>query len=128
VLRAKFFEEYAVLFWAMVFFTWVLPFPFLAVGRLRTIPGLVFASVSINIGMWLERYTVIVPSEARPRIPFPAAPYHPSLTEALITAGFLATFALLLTVFVRFFPVLTIWEIKEGLEANGGHAGATHKH
>jgi molybdopterin-containing oxidoreductase family membrane subunit len=124
VLRAKFFEEYALLFWAMVVLTWVLPFPFLAIARLRTIPGLVFASVLINIGMWLERYTVIVPSQARPRIPFFAAPYHPTLTEALIAVGFMATFALLLTVFVRFFPVLTIWEIKEGLEHHASPGGS----
>lgn len=122
VLQAKFFGEFNLMFWLMVILTFVLPFPFLALGRLRTIGGLVFASIAINLGMWLERYTVIVPSEARPRLPFPFPNYYPSLTEILIAVGFFATFVLLFTVFARFFPVLTIWEIKEGLENSEGGA------
>ncbi len=116
VLRAKFFEEFARSFWAMVFFTFLLPLPFLALGKLRSIPGLVFASISINIGMWLERFTVIVPSEARPRLPYMLGIYVPSWVEILITIGLFAGFTLLYLIFAKFFPVLTIWEIREGKE------------
>ncbi|MFN4182375.1 MAG: NrfD/PsrC family molybdoenzyme membrane anchor subunit [bacterium] len=116
VLRAKFFEEFAHSFWAMVFFTFLLPLPFLVFGKLRTIPGLVFASLSINIGMWLERYTVIVPSEARPRLPYMWGIYIPSWVEIFITIGLFAGFSLLYWIFSKFFPVLTIWEIREGKE------------
>ena len=116
VFDAKVFEEFSHLFWAMMVFCFVLPLPFLAVPRLRTIPGLLVASISINIGMWIERFTVIVPSLARPRVHESIGAYTPTWVEGSITAAFVAGFALLYLLFTRLIPVLTVWEIKEGME------------
>ncbi|MFQ5886266.1 MAG: hydrogenase, partial [Anaerolineae bacterium] len=78
--------------------------------------GVVIASVSINIGMWLERYTVIVPSLTRPRLPYELGSYSPTWVEWSITAAFFAGFFLLYLIFAKLFPVISIWEIREAGE------------
>jgi Ni/Fe-hydrogenase subunit HybB-like protein len=71
------------------------------------------ASISINIGMWLERWTVIVPSLARPRLPYGWGTYTPTWTEWAVTAACFASLILLYVLFTKFFPVVAIWEIEE---------------
>src|SRR6516165_652707 len=53
---------FAPLYWTMVFCNFLIPVPILSLKRLRTIPGVVFASLSVLVGMWLERFLIIVPS------------------------------------------------------------------
>jgi len=53
--------KYAPLFWLMVLFCFIIPFPILAMRRTRTILGTSLASICVLIGMWLERYLIIVP-------------------------------------------------------------------
>ena len=60
---------YAPLFWTMVFCNFVIPFPLLAIRKLRTITGTVIASSTIVVGMWLERFLIVVPSLARKNLP-----------------------------------------------------------
>jgi molybdopterin-containing oxidoreductase family membrane subunit len=80
---------------------------------LRTIPLLVVASISINIGMWLERVLIVVPTLTRPRLPYGVAIYTPTLTEWSIMIACAAWLIFLFMVFLRFFPIISIWEIEE---------------
>jgi len=121
----KLFGEYAVLFWTMFILCCPLPFVFLAFPKLRTVRNLVPVCLLLNVGMWLERYSIIIPSGAHPYLSWGLGSYRPSWVEVSITAGWFAGFTLLVLLFVRFFPSLTIWEIKEELEphpapAHGG--------
>lgn len=116
LLHDKFFGNYAPLFWTMFACCFPIPFVILAVPKFRTIRNLVIISIVINIGMWLERYSIIIPSGAHPFLPWGHASYTPSWVEWAITAAFVSGFALLLLIFVRVFPVLTIWEVKEEQE------------
>ena len=59
VFWSKFTGKYAPLFWTMVTLCFVIPFPILVFRR--TVPGLLIASISIVIGMWLERFLIIIP-------------------------------------------------------------------
>jgi len=113
VFFAKFREEFSWAFFTMFFFCFLLPFPILAWRRTRTIFGVVVAGLSINLGMWLERYTVIVPSLSRPRLPYEWGLYTPTWIEWSITAACVAGFILLYTLFAKLFPVIAIWELKE---------------
>jgi molybdopterin-containing oxidoreductase family membrane subunit len=92
--------------------------PFLILTRRsgRTVRGTVIASIFIDIGMWLERFTIIAPSLTRPRLAFEWAIYQPTWVEASITLGSLALFALLFVIFFKLFPSLAIWEVEEGEE------------
>lgn len=109
--------EFSHLFWVMFIACFVIPFILLANNRTRwTVWGTVTASVSVEVGMWLERYLIVVPSLSRPRLPMEAAKYSPSWVEWSLFVAFVATFILLYALFTRFFPIISIWEIREGRE------------
>ncbi|MBI4216604.1 MAG: polysulfide reductase NrfD [Chloroflexi bacterium] len=116
VFYSKWHGEFAWLFWTMVVVTFIIPFFILAIPRTRTITGVVIASILINIGMWIERYTIVVPTLTRPRLPYDIGVYLPTWVELSITLGEFAGLALLYVLFTRLFPIVSLWEIKEGEE------------
>src|SRR6185295_3576807 len=70
--------KYAPLFWTMVVCNFVIPFPLLAIRRLRTITGTVIASCGVIVGMWLERFLIIVPTLSQTRLTFNWGSYRPT--------------------------------------------------
>ena len=75
------------MFWLMVLFCFVIPFPILAIKRTRTILGTSIASISVLIGMWLERFLIIIPTLTQPRLPYERGSYMPSWVEWSMMAG-----------------------------------------
>lgn len=116
VVRAKFFGEYAKLFWFMVTSCFIVPFIILVNPKTRTILGTVIAGIFVNIGMWLERFLVIIPTLSQPRLPYPRGLYQPTWVEWSITLACFSGFILLYLIFAKLFPVVSIWEVKEGKE------------
>src|SRR6266498_1520758 len=85
--------KFSPLFWTMAVSCFVVPFILLANNRTRrTIWGTVAASISVEVGMWLERFLIVVPSLSKPRLPLEAATYVPSWIEWSLLASFLAIF------------------------------------
>jgi Ni/Fe-hydrogenase subunit HybB-like protein len=122
VLMAKLGEEFSLAFLGMAFFCFVIPFVILAFPRTRTIVGTVIASILIDIGMWLERYTIVVPALTRPRLPYEFGLYLPTWVEWSVTLGSIAIFMLLYVVFARMFPIISIWEVREAEHEPVPHA------
>ncbi len=116
IFWAKVTGEYAPYFWTMFVTCFVIPFAILARKKTRTITGTLVASISVNIGMWLERFTIVVPSLSNPRLPVEMAQYSPTWVEWSLMAGFFAAFILLYMLFTKLFPIISIWEIREGRE------------
>lgn len=114
VFNSKVSGRFAMPFWTMVVTCFVIPFAILARRRTRSVGGTVVASISITIGMWLERFTIVVPTLAEPRLAWEQGQYSPTWVEVAITLGFGSTFILLYMLFTRFFPIVSIWEIQEG--------------
>ena len=112
IFNAKFWQEFSPLFWVMVVCCFVIPVVVLSNPRTRTIAGAVVVSVFVNIGMWLERYIVIIPPLARPRLGGIGS-YIPTWVEWAITIGCFAFFVLLYTLFTKLFPVVAVWEMHE---------------
>src|SRR5512136_1038548 len=81
VFWAKIAGKYSIMFWLMVLFCFVIPFPILAIKRSRTILGTSIASVSVLIGMWLERFLIIIPTFSEPMLPYGRGSYTPSWVE-----------------------------------------------
>ncbi|MBI5442250.1 MAG: polysulfide reductase NrfD [Deltaproteobacteria bacterium] len=106
--------RYAPHFWTMFLTCFVIPFTCLAPRRFRTITGTVIASLSVNLGMWLERFLIVVPTLANPRLPYARGAYDGTWVEWSILAGCFACFVLLYTLFTKFFPIVAIWEVREG--------------
>ncbi len=122
VFYAKITGRYAVFFWAMVVCCFIIPLGILSRARTRTVTGTVLVSFSVLIGMWLERFTIVVPTLVNPRLPYQRGAYWPSWVEVSLTAGCFAAFILLYVIFSKLFPMVSVWEIREGREKGFGEA------
>ena len=98
----------------MVACNFIIPVTLLSNKKTRTTIGILIASICVVIGMWFERLIIVVPSLANPRLEYPTGVYIPSLTEWTLFAGGIAIFILGFLMFAKFFPLISIWEIKEG--------------
>lgn len=116
VFYTKFTGSFAPIFWTMVVCCLVIPLPILVFRGTRTITGTVVASVAINVGMWLERYTIVVPTLSNPRLPYQVQVYQPTWVEVAITVASFAMLFFLYAIFVKLFPIVSIWEVQEGRE------------
>jgi len=116
VVEAKLSGEYAPWFWAMVTLNLIIPFAILLWRKGRTPNGTFIAALSVAVGMWIERFTIVAPSLTRPSLGFERAIYAPTITEVAITLGSVAMFALLFLFFFKIFPAVSVWEVEEGEE------------
>ncbi len=123
IFWSKLTGKFAPLFWLHFVLCFVIPLPILAVKRTRTIRGAVVASISIIIGMWLERFVIIVPTLTRQRLPIEQAFYIPTWVEWSILAGCISFFMLLYTLFTKVFPIVPIWEVREGRQKSIAEVG-----
>jgi molybdopterin-containing oxidoreductase family membrane subunit len=114
VLRVTQKGSFAPLYWTMVVVNFVIPVSILSIKRLRTIAGCVVASFGVLVGMWLERFLIVVPSLGHKYLPYSWGTYRPRPVELLITASTFAAMCLLYTLFAKFVPIISIWELKVG--------------
>ncbi len=108
---------YGVLFWTMVVCNFVIPLVLLGISKLRSISTIAVTSVAVLLGMWLERFLIVIPSLSRPPLPAAWGTYAPSWIELSITAGTFAAMVLLYLLFVKAFPIIAIWEYDDEVPA-----------
>jgi len=108
--------SFTYLLYIVIIFGLIVPAFLIAIPRTRSIKGIIFASVLVNICMWIKRYIIIIPVLARPVIGTEWVTYSPTWIEWSITAGGFAAFMLLYAIFSKLFPIVSAWEIKEGRE------------
>jgi molybdopterin-containing oxidoreductase family membrane subunit len=101
----------ALWFWSFVVGGLLVP-GVLLVWR-RTIPMIVAASILVNVGMWVKRFVIIIPSLQVPLMPFEFGSYAPTWVEWSVTAGAFAGFVLAFALFAKVFPLISIWEVAE---------------
>ncbi len=110
------FGDFQLAFWGMFFCNCVAPIT-LWFKKCRTnFVWLFIISIIINIGMWLERFNIVFTSLAREFIPSGWGNYNFSWIEAGITVGAFGWFFMFLLLFVKFFPSMSLTEIKEIVE------------
>ena len=115
-LYSKLIGDFAIPFWSMVATCFFIPFALMARKATRNVTGTTIASVAVVIGMWLERFNIVVPTSMHPRVEMQGLHYLPSWVELSIMAGTFSGFILVYMVATKFFPIISIWEIKEGRE------------
>jgi molybdopterin-containing oxidoreductase family membrane subunit len=79
----------------------------------RNLPLLFVASLAINLGMWCERFVIIVGGLQREYVPTMWRTYAPTWVDLSILAGTIGFFCLLFLLFLRFIPFVSVVEIKE---------------
>jgi molybdopterin-containing oxidoreductase family membrane subunit len=80
-------------------------------------------AVIVSVGMWLERFVIIVTSLSRDYMPSAWAMYHPTVTDLAIYFGTIGFFFLLFVLFIRVLPAISIAEVRE-LILHHGHSAS----
>jgi Ni/Fe-hydrogenase subunit HybB-like protein len=107
--------HYAPLFWTMVACNCAGPM-LLAFRRVRaSIPALLTICLLVNVGMWLERFNIVVTSLGHDRLPFTWRIYTPSWVEWGMTFGSFGWFFFWFLISLKLLPIVSIAEMKEEL-------------
>ncbi len=85
-------------------------------------------SIFVNIGMWFERFVIIVTSLHRDYIPSNWTMFHPTFVDIGIFIGTIGIFFTLFLLFSRFFPVLALNELKSILKSSGDNYKKKENH
>jgi molybdopterin-containing oxidoreductase family membrane subunit len=91
--------------------------------KIRTsIPAMFVISIVVNIGMWFERFVIIVTSLHRDFLPSSWGYFRPTAVDILTFVGSIGLFLTLFLLFARFLPIIAISEVKGVMHAQkGGH-------
>jgi molybdopterin-containing oxidoreductase family membrane subunit len=97
--------------------------------RFRTsIPFMFVISIFVNIGMWFERFVIIVSSLHADYIPSSWSYFTPTIWDISLFAGTFGLFFTLFIVFVRYLPMIAIGEVKGVMPAANPHPEDGHGH
>ncbi len=113
VLWGKMTGAYAPAFWTMMFFGSVLPFMLAFQKFRRHLPTMMVVSILLNVGMWLERWMIVSPTLAQSFEPWAWSVFWPTITSWAIVLGSFGWFGLLFLIFVKIFPSVSMYEVKE---------------
>ena len=104
---------YAILYWGLILTNILIP-QALWFRRVRaSVPALFAISLSVNIGMWLERFIIVVTSLHRDFMPSVWRMYSPTIWDWATFAGSIGLFFFLLFLFIRFLPMISISEMRQ---------------
>ena len=128
VFANRAFGPYAWAYWTMISCNVISPQLFWS-KRLRTsIPVMFAVSILINIGMWFERFVIIVTSLANDFLPSSWGYYRPTLADVCTYLGTLGLFFTLFLLFIRWIPMIAIAEVKGVLPQADPHDELNHHH
>jgi molybdopterin-containing oxidoreductase family membrane subunit len=110
--KNRFFGPYAPLYW-LLWVTNIVAAQFFWFRGIRTsIPWLFALSLTINIGMWLERFVIIPVSLHRDFLPSSWGMYYPTEWDWATFFGTIGFFLTLMFLFMRFLPAIAIFEMR----------------
>lgn len=122
-LETLFTGSYSILFWAVTVIGLILPIIVLLFKKGRKPNTMVVIGLMVVIGSWWKRFVIVTPTLLHPFLPIQGVPeswrhYFPSLHEWLITFATLAMAFLIITVCVRYLPVIPIQRTIDEMEAS----------
>jgi molybdopterin-containing oxidoreductase family membrane subunit len=113
MMKNRAFGPYGWTFWLLLLFNCVFP-QLLWFRKVRTNTLLLFlVAFSINIGMWLERFVIVITSLANEFVPSKWHMYYPTIWDWATLAGSIGLFFTLQFLFMRFLPMISISETRE---------------
>lgn len=122
-LETLFTGSYAILFWAVTIIGLIVPIIVLLFKKGRKPNTMFVIGLMVVIGSWWKRFVIVTPTLLHPFLPIQGVPeswrhYFPSLHEWLITFATLAMAFLIITVCVRYLPVIPIQRTIDEMEAS----------
>jgi molybdopterin-containing oxidoreductase family membrane subunit len=114
---------YAVAYWALMACNVLTP-QVLWFRRARaSVPLLFVVALIVNVGMWLERYIIVVTSLSRDYLPSSWQVYQATIWDWATFVGTIGLFVALLFLFLRFLPMISIFEMRELVSETEGEHG-----
>ena len=120
LLHELLYGEYALLFWYFMLGGLIIPAILLltvifkdSLSDKMTLLLIFIASSMINLGMWLKRYLITVPTLARPTLDEGWHEYIPTEVEIWILVSKFASFILFFIILMKLFPIISLWEVEE---------------
>jgi molybdopterin-containing oxidoreductase family membrane subunit len=108
----RMFGPYWPIYWTLVLCNIVTP-QLLWFRRVRTSPlGLFGVAMVVNVGMWLERFVIVVTSLHRDFLPSSWGMYYPTIWDWMTFIGTIGMFVTLFFLFIRFLPMISIFEMR----------------
>jgi molybdopterin-containing oxidoreductase family membrane subunit len=107
---------YGPLFWLLILCNIALPQALWFGSVRRNAYALFVLSLVINVGMWLERFVIVVVSLHRDYLPSSWDMYYPTFWDWSTYVGTIGLFATLMFLFIRFLPMISIFEMREMVE------------
>jgi molybdopterin-containing oxidoreductase family membrane subunit len=111
--KAAFHSPYMPIFWLMVFCNCVVPNIFWFKYARTNVYVMWIAAIFVNIGMWCERFVIVVTSLHRDYLPSSWAIYKPTWVDLTLFAGTIFFFGTLFLLFLKFLPAVALSEVKE---------------
>ena len=103
---------YWYMYWTLILCNIVTP-QLLWIRRVRVSPlGLFLVAMVVNVGMWLERFVIVVTSLHRDFLPSSWGMYYPTIWDFMTFFGTIGMFLVLFFLFVRFLPMISIFEMR----------------
>jgi molybdopterin-containing oxidoreductase family membrane subunit len=103
---------YASAYWALIFCNILTP-QLLWFKKVRSTPWILFlVAMVVNVGMWLERFVIVVTSLHRDYLPSSWGMYHGTIWDWATFVGTIGLFLALLFLFIRFLPMISIFEMR----------------
>ncbi len=112
---------YRYFFWSLILCNILIPQSLWSASVRQNIPRLFFVSIVVNIGMWLERFIIVITSLARDFVPSSWGMYYPTQWDWAVYVGTLGFFLVLMILFVRVLPSISIFEVREVLHHLAPH-------
>jgi molybdopterin-containing oxidoreductase family membrane subunit len=115
---------YAWSYWALIACNVVTP-QFLWSRRVRqSVPALFVVALVVNVGMWLERFVIVVISLHRDFLPSAWRVYYPTVWDFTHLVGSIGLFFTLLFLFIRVLPMISIFELRALVHETGEESSA----
>jgi len=109
--------DYIWAFWGMVTCNAIIPQLFWFKKIRENMTAVFIISLLINLGMWFERFTIVVTSLTKDYLPANWAPYTPSFVEVSLYVGTMGIFLVGVLLFFRYVPMIAVSEVKGVLKA-----------
>jgi molybdopterin-containing oxidoreductase family membrane subunit len=122
VFANRAFGQYAWAYWIMISCNVFVPQIFWFKWARTCIPVMFAASLLVNVGMWFERFVIIITSLAQDFLPSSWGYFTPTWVDLLTLLGSFGLFMTLFLLFIRYLPVIAIAEIKHVMPEAQPHA------
>ena len=106
------------MFWSVQLLGLIIPMILLLFKPMRKPMPMLIIAIVVLIASWFKRLLIVVPTMEAPFLPKQHVPdawmvYHPTIIESAITIGTLTLAVMIISVLMKLFPVVPIWEIAE---------------